>query len=42
MNTSLKGLLAVVAIGLPSVAFAQSSDAQYCAALSASTSSIST
>ena len=33
MNTSLKGLLAVVAIGLPGVAFAQSSDAQYCAAL---------
>ena len=33
MNTSLKGLLAVIAIGLPGVAFAQSSDAQYCAAL---------
>ena len=33
MNTSLKCLLAVVAIGLPGVAFAQSSDAQYCAAL---------
>ena len=33
MNTSLKGLLAVVAVALPGVAFAQSSDAQYCAAL---------
>jgi hypothetical protein len=33
MNTSLKGLLAVVAVALPGVAFAQSSDAQYCTAL---------
>ena len=33
MNTSLKSLLAVVAVALPGVAFAQSSDAQYCAAL---------
>ena len=33
MNTSLKGLLAVVAVALPGVAFAQSSAAQYCAAL---------
>ena len=33
MNTSLKGLLAVVVISLPSAAFAQSSDAKYCAAL---------
>src|SRR5260370_19367446 len=29
MNTSLKGLLAVVAFALPGVAFPQSSDAQY-------------
>ena len=33
MNTSLKALLAVVAVSLPGVAFAQSSDAQYCGAL---------
>ena len=33
MNTSLKSLLAVVAVALPGVAFAQSSDAQYCTAL---------
>ena len=33
MNTSLKALLAVVAVSLPGVAFAQSSDAEYCGAL---------
>jgi hypothetical protein len=33
MNTSVKTLLAVVAVSLPGVAFAQSSDAQYCGAL---------
>ncbi len=33
MMTSLKGLLAVAAVSLPGVAFAQSSDAAYCGAL---------
>ena len=33
MNTSVKALLAVVAVSLPGVAFAQSSDDQYCGAL---------
>ncbi len=33
MKTSLKGLLAVVAVSLPGAAFAQSSDASYCGAL---------
>ena len=32
-NISVKALLAVVAVSLPGVAFAQSSDAQYCGAL---------
>jgi hypothetical protein len=33
MMTSLKGLLAVVVVSLPAVAFAQSTDAAYCGAL---------
>jgi hypothetical protein len=33
MNASMKGLLAIVAFSLPTAAFAQSSDAKYCAAL---------
>jgi hypothetical protein len=33
MNTSLKGLLAVIAFALPTAAFAQSNDANYCKAL---------
>jgi len=33
MNASMKGLLAIVALLLPTAAFAQSSDAKYCAAL---------
>ncbi len=33
MMTSVKGLLAIVAISLPAAAFAQSGDAGYCRAL---------
>jgi hypothetical protein len=33
MNASAKGLLAIVALSLPTVAYAQSSDVTYCAAL---------
>ena len=33
MNTSMKGLLAILAISLPTAAFAQSDDATYCKAL---------
>jgi hypothetical protein len=33
MNTSMKGLIAIVAFSLPTAAFAQSSDAKYCSAL---------
>jgi hypothetical protein len=33
MNASIKVLLTVVAVSLPTAAFAQSSDAKYCAAL---------
>jgi hypothetical protein len=34
MNTSMKWLLPVIALSLPAAAFAQSSDAKYCQALS--------
>ena len=33
MNSSMKGLFAIVAFSLPAAAFAQSSDAAYCKAL---------
>jgi hypothetical protein len=33
MNTSMKGLLTVIAFALPTAAFAQSNDANYCRAL---------
>ena len=33
MNTGLKGLLAVIAVSLPAVAFAGSGDLNYCQAL---------
>jgi hypothetical protein len=33
MNSSMKGLFAIVAFSLPAAAFAQSSDATYCKAL---------
>jgi hypothetical protein len=33
MNASMKGLLAIVALSLPTAAFAQSSDTKYCTAL---------